>query len=83
MAFERHKQKRIFKKVHDCKRLQDDGSLAPKEGDAHMQKEIIEVIAENLDTIVNIYKMSKDRDRREIEEHIRSAIQNIKESERI
>jgi len=46
-----------------------------------MQKEIIAVIAENLDTIINVYKMSKDKDRKEIEEDIRKAILAIKDAE--
>jgi hypothetical protein len=51
------------------------------EGTERMQKEIIAVIAENLDTIVNIYKMSRDNDRREIEDHIRKAILDIRDGE--
>lgn len=47
-----------------------------------MQKEIVMVIAENIDTIVNIYKMSRDKDRRLIEEHIKKAIIDIRDNEK-
>jgi hypothetical protein len=45
-----------------------------------MQKEIVMVIADNIDTIVNIYKMSPDKDGRLIEEHIKKAILNIRDN---
>lgn len=45
-----------------------------------MQKEIVMVIAENIDVIVNIYKMLRDKDRRLIEEHIKKAIIDIRDN---
>jgi hypothetical protein len=47
-----------------------------------MQKEIVMIIAENIDAIVNIYKMSRDKDRRVIEEHIKKAIMDIRDNEK-
>jgi len=47
-----------------------------------MQKEIVMVIAENIDTIVNIYKMSQDKDGRLIEEHIKKTILDIRDNEK-
>ncbi len=47
-----------------------------------MQKEIVMVIAENIDIIVNIYKMSRDKDRKLIEEHITKAILDIRDNEK-
>ena len=51
-------------------------------GYIRMQKEIVMVIAENIDAIVNIYKMSRDKDRRVIEENIKKAIINIRDDEK-
>jgi len=51
-------------------------------GYIRMQKEIVMVIAENIDAIVNIYKMSRDKDRRVIEEHIKKAIMDIRDNEK-
>lgn len=45
-----------------------------------MQKEIVMVIADNIDTIVNIYKMFQNKDSRLIEEHIKKAILDIRDN---
>jgi len=45
-----------------------------------MQKEIVMVIAENIDTIVNIYKMSRDKDTKLMEKNIKKAIMNIRDN---
>ena len=49
-------------------------------GHIRMQKEIVMVIAENIDAIVNIYKMSRDKDIKLIEENIKKAIMNIRDN---
>jgi hypothetical protein len=49
-------------------------------GHTHMQKEIVMVIADNIDTIVNIYKMFQNKDSRLIEEHIKKAILDIRDN---
>jgi hypothetical protein len=74
------------KDFNTCIQLQKNTELqlvANGGGTTHMQNKVIRVIAENIDTIINIYKMSEEKDRREIEQHIRSAIQNIQDSEKI
>jgi hypothetical protein len=49
-------------------------------GHIRMQKEIVMVIAENIDAIVNIYKMSRNKDTKLIEENIKKAIMNIRDN---
>ena len=45
-----------------------------------MQKEIVMVIAENIDAIINIYKLSRDKDTKLIEEDIKRAIMDIRDN---